>query len=139
MTIELIVNGDTVDETVTNSLIEKSILSLTGVGDSFAILAREPQVYLQTSGGPEHGFALEYRNGSAEQHYSCTDYELSATDVVSAFQSYLADDGRWQTDFEWGPEVFDYSGGTSSRRIRYLMLGVVAVAAWLIWRALRPG
>lgn len=67
--MELILNGDTLTEPVTDELISRSVSSLTGEGDSFAILAKAPEVYMQTSGGPSQGFVLEYRNGSEDEHY----------------------------------------------------------------------
>lgn len=78
---------------LTNELITRSIHSLTGDGDSFAILAKASEKYMQTSGGPSLGFVLEYRNGSEDEHYSCSNSKLTANEVIRAMRSYLADDG----------------------------------------------
>ncbi len=95
------------------------------------------QFYIQTSGGPEYGFILEYRDGSEEQHYSCSNFELTADEVIWAFRSYLANDGKWKTDLEWEPQVFDYSpsGQSSDSNIGagIAVLGV-AVAVVLVWK-----
>lgn len=131
--MELNVNGDAVIEPVTNSLIEQSIGSLTGEGDSFAILAKAPQVYIQTSGDASGGFILEYRDGSEEEHYSCSNFELSAGEVIRAFQSYLADDGIWKTEFEWQPQVFDYSENAGRSGGGYVVVGLIVVAI-VIWK-----
>ena len=134
--MELIVSGRTTPGPVTNSLIDESIRSLTGEGDSFAILAQADQVYMQTSGGPENGFVLEYRNGSAEEHYSCSNFELTADEVIWAFQSYLAKDGQWQSQLEWQPQVFDYTPDSTSGGLGFGLIGVaiVVVAAFVIWK-----
>ena len=134
--MELIVNGKTVAGEVTDSRIEESIRSLTGEGDSFAILARESEVYIQTAGGPANGFVLEYRNGSADQHYSCTNAELAADQVIEAFRSYRANDDKWKSTFKWQPQVFDYRSDAPSGGVRLALIGVVivAAAAFVVWK-----
>ena len=139
--IELVVNGETLAGTVTDRLIDDTIRSLTGEGDSFAILSRGSEIYMQTSGGPSYGFVLEYRNGSADEHYSCSNFELTADEVIWAFQSYLADDGQWETKLEWQPQVFDYTpdstgGGLS---LGWVGVAIVAIAAFVIWTLFRSG
>ena len=131
--MELVINGDTVAEPVTDALIAQSINSLTGDGDSFAILAKASETYMQTSGGPSYGFVLEYRNGSESEHYSCSNFELTADEVIWAFRSYFVDDGEWETKLEWQPQVFDYSQGSTGINYGYGLV-VVAVAALLIWK-----
>ena len=108
MPLELIVNGDTVSGPVTASLIERSIRSLGDDGDSFAILAKDSQVYMQTAGGVDDGFVLEYRNGSESEHYVCANPHLTADDVIQAMQRYCENDSRWKTDIDWQPQSFDY-------------------------------
>ena len=134
--MELVLNGETLSGTVTDRLIDESIRSLTGEGDSFAILSRASEIYMQTSGGPSYGFVLEYRNGSADEHYSCSNFKLTADEVIWAFQSYLADDGQWKTELEWQPQVFDYSPGSTSGGVSFVFVGaaIVAVAAFAIWK-----
>tara|TARA_R110002096_G_scaffold54881_3_gene141403 strand:+ start:657 stop:1079 length:423 start_codon:yes stop_codon:yes gene_type:complete len=135
--MRLIVNGDAVTKPLNAALIRDSINSLTGEGDSFAILEKSEQIYIQTSGGPEHGFVLEYRDGSEAQHYSCSNFELTADEVILAFQSYLSNDGKWRTELEWEPQVFDYSPSRQSSSLNYgVGLGVVGVvvAAILVWK-----
>lgn len=127
--MELIVNGDKVEGFVSEQKIEESIRSLTGEDDSFAILARDDQTYIQTSGDPNHGFVLEYRDGSEEEHYSCSNFELSAEQVIRAFQSYLAANDKWKSELEWQPQVFDYSGGTSAGKKAVVVIGLVVIAA----------
>jgi hypothetical protein len=130
--MELIVNGETLTGLISDRQIEESIQSLTGDGDSFAILARSNQVYIQTSGDPHNGFILEYRDGSEEEHYSCSTVDLTVDRVVRAFQSYLADDGRWKSDLEWKSQAFDYSGGAITGKKIIAAVGLILAAA-VIW------
>jgi hypothetical protein len=127
--MELIVNGEKLSGRVSNRQIEESIRSLTGDGDSFAILARAEQEYIQTSGDPSHGFVLEYRDGSDEKHYSCSNFELSAEQIIRAFQSYLAADDRWKSELEWQSQEFNYSGSASVGKKAAVVIGLVVVAA----------
>ena len=108
MPIEFVVNGDTVRGPVTAELIARHIRSLGDDGDSFAILARDSQVYMQAAGDVDDGFMLEYRNGSESEHYVCTNPYLSHDDVIQAMQRYLENDSRWKTDIEWQPQSFEY-------------------------------
>ncbi|MDJ0918550.1 MAG: hypothetical protein QNJ05_12350 [Woeseiaceae bacterium] len=136
MPVEFIVNGDTVEEAVTAELIARSIHSLTGDGDSFAILARDSQVYIQTSGGPKDGFILEYRDGSEVAHYASVNTDLTADEVVRAMQQYLANDTRWKTDIEWESLAFESAGGGTGR-VLVIGLLIVLVGAWLTWKLIR--
>ena len=69
--------------------------------DSFAILIRDEQQFMQCSGTLEEGFLLEYQDGSLDEHFQCVDHELLLASVIWAFQAYLADDHRWRTIFPW--------------------------------------
>lgn len=133
--MELIVNGDTIAEAVTDELIARSIHSLTGEGDSFAILAQAPEIYMQTAGGPGDGFVLEYRNGSAQEHYSCSRVGLTADEVINAFQSYLAGDSSWKSSLDWQPQVFSSSRSSSGIGRGRILVGaiIVALIAWKLF------
>lgn len=129
MPLEFVVNGDTINEPVTTDLIARYIRSLGGDGDSFAILARGPQVYMQTAGDDDDGFMLEYRNGSESEHYVCSNPHLTHNDVIQAMQRYLENDSRWKTDIEWQPQSFEYK----HRRVTpWIVLGSLFAMAALI-------
>jgi hypothetical protein len=66
----------------------------------FIILSQAPETYLQASGEGDGPYALEHREGRAEAHFSATG-EIHKADVLRAFLSYLAGDGRWRTEFSW--------------------------------------
>ena len=135
--IELNVNGDKLRGLVSDRQIEEAIESLTGDGESFAILARAEQVYIQTAGDPANGFVLEYRDGSEGEHYACANPELTAEQIVWAFQSYLADDDKWKTELEWQLHDFNYSreAGTGKKVVIVIGLRIAAAAAWKLFVA----
>lgn len=140
MPAEFIINGDAVSEPVTAELIARSINSLDGDAnnDSFAILARDTQVYMQTAGDIYSGFLLEHRNGSESEHYVCVNPQLTADEVIRAMQCYLENDSRWKTDIEWQLQSFDYQVGG---RVKWIVAGIVIAlaAAGLAWQFLKVG
>jgi hypothetical protein len=66
----------------------------------FIILSQAPETYLQASGEGDGSYALEYREGRADAHFSARG-EIRKADVLRAFLSYLAGDDRWRTEFSW--------------------------------------
>jgi len=74
-----------------------TINSLKGQTDSFLILSRSDQYYMQTIGGPD-SFTLEYRAGSGEKHYQCT---VPKKTLLQAFRSYALNDDSWRTLCNW--------------------------------------
>jgi hypothetical protein len=64
------------------------------------ILSAKPEVYIQAAGEGEGPYALEYREGDDQHHYSAGD-AFRKEDVLRAFQWYLAGDSRWRTEFSW--------------------------------------
>jgi hypothetical protein len=65
----------------------------------FMILGSSPQHYIQAAGDSEP-FVMEYRDGSAAEHYECTQ-EISRGELEAAFISYLSGDSLWKTKFDW--------------------------------------
>ena len=127
------INGSAVDEPLSDELIEKSIYSLTGDGDSFLILSLDEMTYMQASGYPGRGFVLEYQDGSLEQHYYCADPDISAGKVIDAFRSYLARDDKWRKRYLWKRE---HQGANISPAIaRNIVIFVIgATLAFIAWQ-----
>jgi hypothetical protein len=75
-------------------------LSQQREGDQFAILAVNPQVYMQALSTPL-GFQLEYQEGSIAGHYHCVREDLSAAEVVEVFRDYAAGDIFWKRRFQF--------------------------------------
>jgi len=81
--------------------IEEHLGTLDGESNGFAILSESELTYLQAAGGVEAGFAVEYQDGTTDQHYTATAAGISLEDVVEAFRRYTGGDGAWRTMFEW--------------------------------------
>jgi len=84
---------------VTASELRDAIRDDAGRGE-FIILRQSPEVYIQAWGERDGPFALEYRDGSADQHFH-VDQDLSRDDVERAFGWYLAKHECWRTEFHW--------------------------------------
>ncbi|MCA9298237.1 MAG: hypothetical protein KDA28_04175, partial [Phycisphaerales bacterium] len=82
----------------TPEVLESALRSLDGQ-NSFAILARESMSYMQTASHDDGTFALEYQEGSLDEHFETA--ACSLDDVIRAFQSYARDDDAWRTAFPW--------------------------------------
>lgn len=65
----------------------------------YIILSSSSQRYMQ-AGGEMEPFVLEYRDGSAAEHYRCT-REVSRAELEFALISYLSGDSLWKTTFDW--------------------------------------
>lgn len=61
--------------------------------DDFLILTREVdgEYYIQTMKDEHAGFVLEFREGSADSHYSLSDEFVEQSQVKDAFDAYLND------------------------------------------------
>ncbi len=84
------------------SHIREAIANLHGGSDSFVILIKSGSgfSFLQAHGSETEGYDLEYQDGSAHDHYKCSD-ELTQEQVIAMFQSYRNGDESWKTEFAW--------------------------------------
>ena len=102
--MEFSIGGDTPLLDPSSDDIEAGLSSLTGEGDSFAILAESPMTYIQTSGSATSGFVLEYQTDSLDQHFRSTSHQLPLHQVIEAFQRYRACDPAWREVTTWERE-----------------------------------
>ena len=59
---------------------------------------------MQTAGGHDDGFVLEFQEGSTERHLRVADSELlSSKQVVQAFIEYSEGSTGWRDLFQWEP------------------------------------
>ena len=70
----------------------------------YAWLERDEGVYVQLglgprAGAPEDRYSLEYRDGSAEQHYRV--FVDNLDDAVVAFRGFASGDATWRTAHSW--------------------------------------
>ncbi len=114
--------------------IRSALRSLEGGHDSFAILSRDEQHYLQTAGGGPDGFVLEYREGDAEHHFRCVDRRLPLELVVGAFLSYARGDGPPRS-LAWEPAEAPPQSPLSIVLLLVGAVALVALAGYLVARA----
>ncbi len=98
--MKLKVEGKHAIKNPTEAQITHAVSSLTGEGATFAILDRSDQVYIQ-AGKSNHGFVLEYQNGSVKEHYRSDRTNLTVEDVISAFRDYAGGDDSWKDRHSW--------------------------------------
>lgn len=120
-------------ESPTGAEIESALRSLPGGQESFAILSRSEQVYVQTSGGRDEGFVLEYRDGSQERHFRCTDPRLPLETVVRAFRAYLEGGTEFRSELEWELDAPSQGG---PRRVGWIIIGVLGAFLLVFYRCL---
>lgn len=84
------VNDERQIQIPTTADLEREIQSLQA--DQYLILSKDEEWYIQTYLNEDGSWDLEYRNGSADEHYAA-DGEINADIVASAFSAYVnADD-----------------------------------------------
>lgn len=72
-------------------------------GQEFAILSTDPETYIQCT-QPEAspaGYALEYQDGSLDDHYRAAEGAMALDRVISAFTKFVHGDPSWRTDCRW--------------------------------------
>lgn len=77
--------------------------------DWYVILETEPGKYIQvglgeTAGAPAGSYALEFREGSNDQHIRAITGEL--VDVIDAFSGFFSDDFSWRAKFHFSRAVY---------------------------------
>ena len=87
-------------ENPTAAQVTEILESFSKDTDSFAILEKNPQVFIQTAMLPGAEFILEYREGSSEQHFRSKS-TLPLEEIQEAFQLYLLDDMSFKDNYEW--------------------------------------
>jgi hypothetical protein len=95
----------------------------------FLILQATPMTYLQATGDARSGFAVEYQDGSPEQHYQATDGTITEEQLEKAFVAYCGGAPEWKSQFTWEREL----GGGCLGLLLLLAAGpaLAAVRVWL--------
>ena len=81
--------------------IAKVLASLDGDRHVLATLGHSELVYLQASGSVQAGFALEYQEGSLDQHYKSQITALPLEQATEIFQQYARGEESWRRGLEW--------------------------------------
>ena len=74
--MRLEINGNLLSKNPDDQTIAQAHQNLMEEGDPFAILSKTEMTYIQTAGGSEEGFVLEYQDGSLDRHFRCSDEQL---------------------------------------------------------------
>ena len=89
----------------------------------FVNLSEKPEVYIQASGEDDGPYALEFRDGDADHHFSAGDTFRKA-DVLRAFLWYLTGDTRWRSEYSWQKlEPQAYRADMAARTCRNKIFG----------------
>jgi hypothetical protein len=86
------------DEAANEKLIEKTINSLKDTVGVFCILERDELNYVQSL-NTEHGFILEFQNGSIDHHYQISTL-LSRPQTIALLKAYFNSKEDWCAKFE---------------------------------------
>jgi hypothetical protein len=80
--------------------VRAELSKLNPAGPRFAVLDLGPHRYIQAYAEEVDALHLEYRDGGPDRAYEVGPAQTRA-DVTEAFVSYLHEDNRWRTAFEW--------------------------------------
>lgn len=75
--------------------------------DTFAVLSREEEDYIQTYHNEDGSFELQYRAGSYDKHFRATNEPLTADAIAKAFAAYMDGKPNWSTSWDWEIVEFD--------------------------------
>lgn len=84
--------------------LSQTIRSLTQPENGFAILSLEDEIYLQLLLEEDGTFLIEYREGSADRHYQCSEVDIE--DAVRIVQDYAVGNEAWKLSLPWAKLQF---------------------------------
>ena len=115
--------------------IAKILAELDGDRHVLVTLGESDLTYLQVTGGGPMGLALEFQEGSLDQHYRSTNPDLPLALVTDLFQRYARGDQSWREEVEWVHVPYvPHRVPWHSTWVGYIIiLGIVATLIWL-WR-----
>lgn len=80
--------------------ISEALGKLDGEKVGFAILSRGEKAFMQTSGSPEKGFLLEYREPDSDI-FQALDMNLPLAEIERAFAEYFRGESGYQERLTW--------------------------------------
>jgi hypothetical protein len=95
-------------ESPTEAEVQKCVENLGA--DQFLVLGLEEGCFVQTYHHTDGRYELEYRGGSADQHYKLDPAQITIADVLRAFGLFLTQSDALTTSWDWqllsfGPNV----------------------------------
>ncbi|MBM2620873.1 hypothetical protein JIG36_35770 [Actinoplanes sp. LDG1-06] len=85
---------------VTEADIRAGLARLNSRYPRFAVLRIRPHYFIQTYALDDGRLDVDYREGGPDRAY-VSPFPQTKEAVTDAFLSYLSDDNRWRTAFEW--------------------------------------
>ena len=128
----LLVNGKPISEDASNVQITNSLYTITGKKDT-VVLSKNNVQFMQSTGTPASGLALEYQDGPIGENYKCVNSALSIEQVAKAFKNYLAENKNWKSDLSWEKTTFSSISKASNGKIINILTGP-GLAGYLIWK-----
>jgi hypothetical protein len=128
--------------------LERALAALGRQGNGFAILSRSADAFMQAAETAPGAYAVEYRDGPGEPLFRSERGDLSSSDVLLLFTSYLERTGDFRHAVAWAvaptpgraePLSLDpgAAGDRTARRMVAVVtvgLGLAALALWLAGR-----
>jgi len=81
--------------------IQSAVSRLSLPDRTFLILSRSGTSYLQVMMIDSNRLVLEYRDGSAEQHFRSARDDFSTSEVVGILEAYRRGEDSWRNENEW--------------------------------------
>jgi hypothetical protein len=114
------------NENPSDEQILEGLDSIDGNDCNFAILALDDMTYVQTAGDPSKGFALEYQNGSLEEHYRVQGQDMNLDAIKKVFLSFSKGDISLFDKYEWEKEDLSSKGGCMT----VFALGITSILSY---------
>lgn len=89
-------------ESIDDFTIAEAIHAVAELKTEFAILTLDDGSFMQTAGGTA-GMVLEYRDNPTGEHFDAKADQLTAEDVIAAFESFASGDGAYKQAADWQP------------------------------------
>jgi hypothetical protein len=112
--------------------IAKAIQDMPGGENSFVILQKETETFIQVAGHEESGYLLEYWENKQGYYSTVTDLSLDA--VINVFKSYAQGDEAWRSVVSW--EAMGEKSGTKDQtkksEPRFTKKGIIRLALFAV-------
>jgi len=119
--------ADRVYDSIDDFTIAEAVKAVADLKTEFAILTLDDTSFMQAAGGTS-GMVLEYRDAKTDEHFVAKDKNISAEDVVAAFESFAAGDGAFKDVADWEPFEMKSAAGCGSAVLLAAVLPALAYA-----------
>lgn len=135
-------------EITSRAQLRELLAALGGPGNGYAVLGSADEHYIQTTGSREHGFLIEFREGSEDAHYRSARKDIAHAEMVEILLAYYdaittgTGEHAWQRRLEWAPPLTAKrrraprpakKGGLVSYRNAIILLVLAALASLATW------